>query len=96
MGRVGYYADRVPQGLEIVGGLNRGEKIMQTVRKNTKIYKNAIANAQSIKVFTLENNFIGEPVKLIDSFYLEMGKLFGDSGRYKLHVHSNCWYEFSA
>ena len=70
---------------------------MKTIRKNTKARAAAIANAKDLQVFTLNNNFTGAPVASILPHHLESSKLSQhEDGKYSLHVHSNCWYEFTA
>ena len=76
---------------------------IQTVRRNGKQYRQALETAHDCKVYTLGNYFIGEdcnPLALVRYMRpdaLVQGKLTTDGdGRYTLHVHSNCWFEFGA
>ena len=63
-------------------------------------------NASNIKSYTLDNCFRGEPCNRLDyegnNWLQKDWKTFDfarltqeENGEYCLHIHSNCWYEFT-
>lgn len=77
---------------------------IRTVRRGTKRYQAILDTAYDVNVYSLGNNFCGEPCNALalvrhmgaDAFV--RGQLTTGSGRmpYTLHVHSNLWFEFRA
>jgi hypothetical protein len=67
---------------------------MKTIQK--RCIKNHVARFSNIRMYSLENNFTGEPIKKISDYSLTNGKLQVDEVAKKGHlrVHSNLWYEF--
>ena len=68
----------------------------RTIRRNSKEFEAAFANATDIKVYSLSNYFNGSPAAKIDAYDRENCKLVHDGQVYKARVHSNLWYEFTA
>lgn len=66
------------------------------IRKNSKEFKAAFANATDIKVYSLSNYFNGSPAAKIDAYDRENCKLIHDGKRYHAHVHSNLYFDFVA
>lgn len=64
------------------------------VRKNSREFKAALANATNIKCYSLENYFSGKPVATVP--YGDDVDLSHDGERYHARVHSNLWFEFTA
>ena len=73
-------------------------------KKAEEIFDNAI----NIRSYTLDNGFVGKDCDRIgydgQNWLLKDWRRFDfsklttvpNSGRYCLHVHSNCWYEFES
>jgi hypothetical protein len=77
---------------------------MNKIRRNSKNLSKIFSAAHSCKVFSLSNHFSGE-LLAADSVNDYLIKEFADTytelvwnGKetYKLRVHSNLWYEFTA
>jgi hypothetical protein len=71
---------------------------MQTISRNTKAHKAAIAAAQAITCYDLGSCFSGyETTAERLQAAAANGKLTKrDNGTFSLHVHSNLWFEFKA
>jgi hypothetical protein len=68
----------------------------RTIRKNSKEFTAAFANATNIRCYSLSNYFNGSTVAAICDYDRENCKLVHDGETYKARVHSNLWYEFNA
>lgn len=67
---------------------------MNAVRKNSKEFAAAVAGAQNIKAYSLENGFTGKPVAEFPKWIGSDFKLARSGDGYSAYVHSNLWYEF--
>ena len=75
-------------------------------RNQQKKAKQIFANAQNIKVYTLDNGFTGKSVNRLDyegnNWLLKEWNMFKSAkltqqgnDKYCLRIHSNCWYDFT-
>jgi hypothetical protein len=67
---------------------------LKTIQKRCVI--NHLSRISNIRIYSLENGFVGELIKKISDYSLQNGKLRVDEDTHKGHlrVHSNLWYEF--
>jgi hypothetical protein len=72
------------------------ERNMQTISRNTKAFKAAIANAQAVTCYDLASYFNGYATTAERlQAAAENGKMVkADNGTHSLRVHSNLWFEF--
>lgn len=77
----------------------------QTVRRNTKRYRQILETARDCRVYSLSNHFCGKdcnPLALVEYMAPEgrfaslKSRLSTDGETYTLHVHGNLWFEFRA
>jgi len=66
------------------------------IRKNSKEFKAAIANATDIRAYSLNNCFIGAVVQAIPAYLNNDFSMVHHKGRYHIHVHSNLYFDFTA
>lgn len=64
------------------------------IRKNSKEFKTALANATDIRAYSLNNNFSGAIVQSIPSYLNNNFSMVHHQGRYHIHVHSNLYFDF--
>jgi hypothetical protein len=76
------------------------------LRRSAKVEK-MLLNARGIEYFNLDNHFIADVVdpehvytccSVMRDTYRNMKRSYVSqltSNRYRLHIHSNCWYDFS-
>lgn len=64
------------------------------IRKNSKEFKAAIANATDIRAYSLDNGFSGKVVESIPSYLNNDFSMVHHKGRYHIHVHSNLYFDF--
>jgi hypothetical protein len=82
---------------------------MKSIRRNAKQLPEIVRSARAVKVFSLENGFVGNPYKFSKEIYsptIQVEKIFKDNpngslkyeggGVYHYRVHSNLWYEFES
>lgn len=68
----------------------------RTIRKNSKEFTAAFANATDIVVYSLSNYFNGSPAAKICDYDRTECRLIHNGDHYVAHVHSNLWYKFHA
>lgn len=70
------------------------------IRRNAKLLSEVFQEAKNIKVFALENYFIGKEVKIQGEYLADIlnkfrfARLTREGNKYHLSIHSNLWYEF--
>lgn len=82
---------------------------MRTIRHGTKEFDSVLRKAENICCFSLSNNFVRSPLQEGDSELIlpprewlkkqsedSSSKLLEiGSGKYRLRIHSNLWYDFN-
>lgn len=78
---------------------------MATIRKNSKVLKELWEKDISIKVYSLNNYFIGETVKpenlkrcierIKEDLTWKSTSVSSYDGKLTVQIHSNLWYEIS-
>lgn len=64
------------------------------IRKNSREFAAAIANATDIRAYSLNNGFSGKVIEAFPAYLNNDFSIIHDGKRYHAHVHSNLYFDF--